>query len=77
MSPTVLDDDLRRWEAFASSGPHGYSRPARLVFRCVSDRRQPSRALLFEGDRAAAEGAVLAADADELRRYLAEARPLR
>jgi hypothetical protein len=76
MSPTVLDDELRLWEAFASSGPHGFPAPARIVFRCVSDRRQASRALLFEGDRATAEGVVQAADADELRRYLAEAAPL-
>lgn len=76
MARSIIDRDLRRWEVFASAGPHGFPNPASLVFRCQSDRDEPSRAILFEGDRSEAEHAVRSLDAADLARRLAEARPL-
>ncbi len=76
MSRTIVDRDLQRWEVFASAGPHGFPNPAALVFRCLSDRELPSRAVLFEGDRSEAEVAVRSLDATELLERLSEARRL-
>lgn len=76
MTRRIMDRDLRRWEVFASAGPHGFSNPATLVFRCLSDREEPSRAILFPGDRSKAEEAVLSLEANELERQLNEAQPL-
>lgn len=76
MSRTILDADLRRWEVFASSGPRGFPTPAQLVFRCLSDPDQPSRAVLFQGDRSQAEEAVLGRESEELKNYLERATPL-
>jgi hypothetical protein len=76
MTRTIIDSDLRRWEVFASSGPHGFPDPGCLVFRCSSDRDEPSRSLVFKGDRTAAEEAVLRLPPADLRAYLESARPL-
>jgi hypothetical protein len=72
-----LDDDLRRWEVFASTGPGGYPTPSRLVFRCVTDRSEPSRAAEFQGGNAEAEKAVRTRSGEELRAWLERAEPLR
>lgn len=76
MSRTIVDADLRQWEVFASAGPFGYADPAALVFRCRSDRDEPSRHLAVEGDKSEAEAAVLHSSADELRTLLERAAPL-
>jgi hypothetical protein len=77
MARTILDDELRRWEVFASTGPNGFPRPGRLVFRCISDRTEPSRAALFEEGKAGAEEAVVALPLAELRSWLERSVPLR
>ena len=76
MQRTIVDRGFERWEVFASSGPHGFPTPGRLVFRCLSDRDQPSRALTFDGDRTRAEAAVQLGTASELRAYLERAEAL-
>jgi hypothetical protein len=76
VSRTILDADLRRWEVFASTGPHGYAAPARLVFRCVSDPAQPSRFVQVEGDKSDAEAQVQRQGGAELLALLDEAEVL-
>jgi hypothetical protein len=76
MARTILDDDLRRWEVFANTGPGGFPRPGRLVFRCISDRSETSRAVLFEEGKARAEEAVRASSGAELRSWLERSAPL-
>lgn len=76
MSRIIVDDDLDRWEVFASAGPSGYADPAALVFRCLTNRDRPSRGLTVEGDKSEAEAAVLEWSADELRDLLDRAPPL-
>ncbi len=63
MTRTILDDALRRWEAFATTGPYGFSDPSRVIFRCLSDPSLRSRAVTIEGDKSDAEQAV--ADGDD------------
>lgn len=76
MARTILDADLRRWEVFASTGPHGYAAPAHLVFRCVSDPRQASRYIEVKGDKSEAEAQVQTQDAAELLELLESAASL-
>jgi hypothetical protein len=76
MARTILDAELRRWEVFASAGPHGFAAPAHLVFRCISDRDQVSRIIEVEGDKSDAEAQVETQPSGELLQLLDEARPL-
>lgn len=76
MSRGILDSDLRQWEVFASAGPYGFVAPAHLVFRCLSDRDQPSRIIEIEGDKSDAEALVEQAPIAELDDLLQRARPL-
>ena len=64
MSRFLLDDGLRSWEAFASTGPYGYS-----------DGSRP-RACAVTGDNSAAEAKVKGAPASELLEMLGRAAPL-
>lgn len=54
MSRRILDGDFRSWEVFVNTGPSGFSKPPRLVFRCVSDPSVPSRMAPFQGEPNAA-----------------------
>lgn len=73
MSRTLVDVELNRWEVFATTGPHGYSDPARLLFRCLSDRDVRSRALPVEGGKAEAEHVASTATTEELSKMLSRA----
>ena len=37
MARTFLDDELKRWEAFANTGRYGFVAGAQVVFQCTSD----------------------------------------
>ena len=76
MPRTILDPGLRTWEVYATTGDHGFADPARLVFRCVSDPGQRSRAVRFGGDKSEAEEAVVSRSDAELQALLAEAEPI-
>ena len=76
MAKTICDDELRRWEAFASTGPYGFAAPARVVFQCASDPWERPRSVLLEGDKSDAEAIVASGSAEKLRELLAQARPL-
>ncbi len=76
MARTVQDDELRDWEAFASTGPYGYAERASVVFRCLTDAAQRPRTYAMQGDKSDAEAWVARASRDELREMLAGAEPL-
>lgn len=71
------DSDLRRWEAYASTGPFGFPDHARIVLHCVSDPDLRARYVVQEGDKADAEKTVARATADELRALLDVAETLK
>jgi hypothetical protein len=75
MARTILGRDLETWEPYATTGMYGFSEPARIVFRCLSDRRVRARA--FEaGDKSEAERLVTMSSDDELRNLLDDAEPV-
>lgn len=73
MTRTILDDDLRRWEVFATTGRYGFPDPSRVIFRCVSDRSLRSRAVTIDGDKSDAEQTVADSDDAELSAMLERA----
>jgi hypothetical protein len=73
---TILDRDLRLWEAYATTGDFGGPDPAKIAFRCTSDAGQRPRVLTFGGDKSGAEKAVAGLPDDELLRMLGEAETL-
>jgi hypothetical protein len=76
MTKSVVDDDLQRWEAFASTGPYGYSDRSVVVFRCSSNPDERPRAYPITGDKSDAEARVENANRVELLEMLAGAEPL-
>jgi hypothetical protein len=66
MSRTILDRDLRSWEAYATTGDFGLTAPAKIAFRCTSDGSRRPRVTEVQGDKSDAERAVLAWSEDEL-----------
>jgi len=76
MTKNVVDDDLQSWEAFASTGPYGYSDRSVVVFRCTTDSGERPRAFAVEGDKSDAETRVETASRTDLLEMLAGAQPL-
>jgi hypothetical protein len=76
MARTILDDDLRSWEAFASTGPYGYGPHSRVVFSCTTDPAARPRISTVEGDKSDAETLVATAPAAALLGLLRKAEPL-
>jgi len=66
MSRILRDTDLRLWEAYASTGAFGRTRPCSIVFRCVSDAGERPRTSDFVGDKAEAEAMLQTAGDAEL-----------
>jgi hypothetical protein len=66
MSRTIIDRELKSWEAYATTGDFGLTAPAKIAFRCTSDGSQRPRVVDFEGDKSEAERAVLALTVQEL-----------
>ena len=76
MARTVVDDQLRVWEVFASTGAYGYSDRSRIVFNCTEDPSERPRAFTLAGDKSDAEANVEAATPKQLLEMLAGAEPL-
>ena len=74
MTRKLRDRALKVWEVYASTGPYGYSAPARIVFRCTSDALERARVFAVSGDRSDAEANVVSASVDALLEMLAKAR---
>lgn len=66
MARVIRDGGLCTWEVFATTGPFGYARPARLVFLPRSEPGMRSRIVEYEGDHAAAERAAATLSSAEL-----------
>lgn len=73
MSRVFQDENLLKWEAYASGGAHGYSEKARIVFHCLSDRSRRARVVQLEGDQSEAERRVAESSDDQLAGLLADA----
>jgi hypothetical protein len=67
---TILDKDLSRWEAYATTGEFGSADPAKVAFRCTSDAWQRPRVLVYRGDKSEAERCVAESPDGELLRML-------
>jgi hypothetical protein len=76
MSRTFTDDSLMTWEAFASTGPFGLPRPAKIIFQCLSDPGRRARYVEEDLDEATAERTVHGSAEQELRRLLTTSREL-
>lgn len=69
---TLTDGDFRRWEAYATTGPHGFSRPSRIIFRCTTDPGERARVVVVDGDKSDAEARVRDLSERELRELMTE-----
>jgi len=77
MGKSILDDDLRRWEAFATTGEGGLPDPGRVAFRCTSDPGLRPRVIAVAGDKSVAEQAVAQGSRGELLALFQKAREIR
>lgn len=73
---TIQDGAFQRWEAYATSGDYGFSRPARIVFRCLSNPEERARAVVIDGDTSDAEARVKELPEAELKALLDESEVL-
>ena len=75
MAKEFRTDDLQIWEAFATTGQHGFSERSKIGFQCRSDRSARSRWIELDGDKSDAEARIQAsspAELEELFRQAAE-----
>lgn len=61
---------FQRWEAYATTGDFGFSRPARIVFRCLTDPDERARTVVIDGDKSDAEARVKELSEAELKTLL-------
>lgn len=66
MARTFQDDDLRTWEAYASSGKFGMPDRAHVIFHCRSDRALRARYVTLDGHQSDAEKVVATRSVREL-----------
>jgi hypothetical protein len=77
MSRTFTDDDLRTWEAFATTGHFGLASEPRIAFNCLTDPDVPPRFVERPGaDEAQVEAEAMDADEATLRQLLRQSQPL-
>jgi hypothetical protein len=77
MAKSILDDGLRRWEAFATTGEGGLPEPGRIVFRCTSDPHRRPRVVAVHGDKSDAEQRVAEGSERDLLALFEGAREIR
>lgn len=77
MSRIIQDQGLQLWEAYASSGDHGYPERARVLFQCLTDTGRRARVAVRESSRAEVEREIATASEAELLALLSEAEELR
>ena len=77
MGKSILDEELRRWEAYATTGDGGLPRPGRIVFRCTSDPGQRPRVVAVDGDKSDAEERVVRGTEAELLALFGSSREIR
>jgi hypothetical protein len=55
MAREFRTSDLQVWEAFATTGEHGFPERSRIGFRCRTDRAALPRWIEIDGDKSDAE----------------------
>jgi hypothetical protein len=73
MAREFQDGEFQTWEAFASTGEHGFTADAWIVFRCRTDPTRRPRYVVIDGDKPDAEARVIDLPLGELRSLLNEA----
>lgn len=63
---TIQDDSFRTWEAYATTGEYGFSNPARIVFRCLTDPDERARTVTIDGDKSDAEARIRSLSGEDL-----------
>jgi hypothetical protein len=76
MSRRFRDGNLLEWEAYPTSGPHGFAEPVRIMFHCLTDRSLRARFVAHETDAAGAAALVRRLNEAELAALLESAQPL-
>lgn len=66
MTRIIQDAALTTWEVYATAGPFGYAKPARVAFLPRSEPGLRTRIVEYDGDHAAAERAVATLSDEEL-----------
>ena len=67
---TIQDDSFRTWEAYATTGDYGFSDPARIVFRCITDPDERARFVTIDGDKSDAEARIRKLSSEELHQLM-------
>lgn len=76
MGRRIQDDAFQEWEAYATTGDFGYSRPARIMFRCRTDPGERARHVVIDGDKSDAEARLARLSEEELEELFREAEVL-
>lgn len=76
MKRTLLDDDLRAWEAYSSGGKFGLAADAKIVFHCLSDPAERARSVETEMEEDDAAARLRSVDEAGLREMFLRAEPL-
>ena len=66
MAREFRNTDLQVWEAFATTGDHGFSEKSRIGFRCRTDRAVRPRWIRIDGDKSDAEARIQSLSDSEL-----------
>lgn len=77
MTRMIQDRDLLLWEAYASSGDHGFPDRSKLMFHCLSDPGLRARYLEREGDKSDVENEVVSLSDERLVELLEQTRELK
>jgi hypothetical protein len=73
MAREFRTSDLQIWEAFATTGEHGFPERSRIGFRCRTDRSALPRWIEIDGDKSDAEAKLQILAPSELEELLGRA----
>ena len=73
MAREFRNSDLQVWEAFATTGEHGFSDQSRIGFRCRTDPGARPMWIGIDGDKSDAEARVQTLSDGELETLLEKA----
>jgi hypothetical protein len=66
MAREFRTDDLQVWEAFATTGEHGFAERSKIGFRCRTDRSARPRWIEMDVDKSDVEARIQASSPAEL-----------
>ena len=76
MARTFQDANFLEWQAFATTGKHGFDEDPNIVFQCLTLRDMRPRIIALGGIEAEAQARVINATDAELVEMLASSREL-